>query len=551
MSVLHRPTCFLALILLPLSSWATVDNPYQERPNIIVILADDLGYSDIGCYGSEIPTPHIDSLASNGLRFSRFYNSARCSPTRAALLTGLHPHQAGMGILAEVPGIPVEVDSSTARGYQRVLSRDAVTLAEVLRPAGYHTYLAGKWHLGYHGEERWPLARGFDRFYGLVAGASSFFRPESPRGLTLDNSPLPAPEGEYYITDALTDYAIKFLDEPRDRDPFFLFLSYTAPHWPLHAREEDIQKFIGTYRSGWDVLREARFARQIDLGIIPADTVLSPRDADVRAWDNLSRRQQTELDYRMAVYAAQVHRMDWNIGRVISALNEKGILDTTLIFFLSDNGASAEPYTDLGGGEFADVNASDQVMLAGVDRRGGSSYGSGWANAGSTPFRKHKSRLHEGGIITPLIVHWPAGLKVAPGTITPALGYVTDFMPTVLEVTGAAYPEHYNGEEIQPWVGRSLVPQFAPDPAPEDTWLFWEQYDNKAVRFGDWKAVQAAEPSSAWELYNMADDATELNNLADREEGMLHRLTTAWNAWAKSHRVLPKKIVPLNDNAKN
>lgn len=510
------------------------------RPNIVVILADDMGFSDIGCYGSEIPTPHLDSLAHHGLRFARFYNSARCSPTRAALLTGLHPHQAGMGILAEVPGKPVDAD--VAPGYRRVLSRDAVTLAEVLRPAGYRTYLAGKWHLGYDGQEKWPLARGFDRFYGIVAGASSFFRPEDPRGLTLDNTPLPAPEGDYYTTDAFTDYALQFLREPRAAAPFFLFLSYTAPHWPLHARPEDIAKFVGLYRGGWDKLREARLARQIELGILPAGTSLSPRDEEVRAWDSLTETQQTELDYRMAVYAAQVHRMDWNIGRVVEALKDQGTLENTLIFFLSDNGASAEPYTDLGGGDFADVNAADQVMLAGVDRRGGSSYGSGWANAGNTPFRKHKSRLHEGGIITPLIVHWPAGLKAAPGFITPAPGYLTDFMPTILEVTGASYPDEFNGETIQPLVGTSLVPHFSGAAPPSPAWLFWEQYDNKAVRFGDWKAVQAAEQGSPWELYHMAKDPTELDDLANREAPTLQRLISAWQAWAETHRVLPKKV---------
>jgi arylsulfatase len=532
--------CCLLFVGVFSPAYLLAEGAAASRPNIVVILADDLGYSDIGCYGSEIPTPHLDALAQNGLRFKNFYNSARCSPTRAALLTGLHPHQAGMGILAEVPGFPVDTSDKTPPGYRRVLGRDAVTLAEVLRKAGYHTYLAGKWHLGYHGQERWPLARGFDRFYGLVAGASSFFRPEEPRGLTLDNLPLPVPEGDYYITDAFTDYALTFLREQDDSEPFFLFLSYTAPHWPLHARDEDIERFVGTYRSGWDQIRKERLERQVSMGIMAPGTLLSPRDEDVRDWDSLSEQEQTELDYRMAVYAAQVYRMDWNIGRLIEFLRLEKALDNTLIFFLSDNGASAEPYTDLGGGEFANINASDEVMLAGVGRGGGSSYGSGWANVGSTPFRKHKSRLHEGGIVTPLIAHWPAGIKVAPGSITPALGYITDFMPTILEVTGASYPDQFNGVDIQPTVGKSLAPHFSADSSPSSTWLFWEQYDNKAVRFGDWKAVQPAEHGSPWELYDLEKDPTELTNLADQEADILERLTVAWQLWAEAHRVFPK-----------
>ena len=514
--------------------------PTPPRPNIVVILADDMGFSDLGCYGGEIPTPHLDALAKNGLRFTQFYNTARCSPTRAALLTGLHPHQAGMGTLAEDPG--KRAPANAASGYREVLGRDAVTLAEVLRPAGYRTYLAGMWHLGYHGQEKWPLARGFERFYGLISGASSYLAPTEPRGLTLDQTPLPAPDSkDYYTTDAFTDHALQFLAAQRDDQPFFLYLAFTAPHWPLHARDEDIRKFVGRYRGGWDRLRAQRFARQRELGVVPAHAQLSPRDDGARAWDSLTAEEQTQLDYRMAVYAAQVHRMDHNVGRLVAQLRARGQLDRTLILFLSDNGGCAEPYIDVGGGAFSAVN---QPAAAGAGGRNagpnGSSYGTGWANASNTPFRRYKSRLHEGGIATPLIAHWPAGLKTTPGATTAAPGYLTDVMPTALELSGAAYPTEFAGHKIQPLVGRSLAPLFRGGELPGDRWLYWEQYNNKAVRHGSWKAVQPAEADSPWELYNLAADPTELNNLAAAQPEKLRELTAAWDTWARTHRVLPK-----------
>jgi len=510
------------------------------RPNIVILLVDDMGFSDIGCYGSEIPTPNLDALAKGGLRFTQFYNTARCSPTRAALLTGLNPHQAGMGTLAEDPG--KQAPAEAAPGYREVLSRDSVTLAEVLRPAGYHTYMAGKWHLGYHGREKWPLARGFERFYGIVAGAASYLNPSGPRGLTLDHTPLPSPDQkDFYLTDSFADHAVQFLSAQKDQNPFFLYLAFNAPHWPLHARDEDIARFVGRYRAGWDRLRIERHARQLTLGVIPVGTVLSPRDDGVRAWDALTPGQQTELDYRMAVYAAQVHRMDHEVGRVIDHLRTQGQLDNTLIFFLSDNGACAEPYDDLGGGAFTAIN---QPAAAGSGGKhvgpNGSSYGTGWANVSNTPFRRYKSRLHQGGIATPLIVHWPAGLKTKPGALTPTLGYLTDLMPTVLEVTGATYPREFGGQTIQPLVGRSLAPVLRGDELPADRWLFWEQYNNKAVRHSSWKAVQPAEADSPWELYDLAADPTELRDQSKNRPGILRELTTAWDTWATTHRVLPK-----------
>ncbi len=512
-------------------------------PNLVVILADDMGYADLGCYGGLVDTPHLDALAAAGLRFTRFYNSARCSPTRAALLTGLHPHQAGMGILAEDPNAFAAEDA--APGYQRFLNDRCLTLPEALRPAGYRSYLAGKWHLGLHGEEKWPRQRGFDRFYGLLSGASSYFAPRDPRGLTLDNTQLPPPaDPEYYTTDAFTDHALAFLDEHPADAPFFLYLSFTAPHWPLHARPEDIDRFSGRFRSGWDELRPRILERQKALGVVPPHAALSPRDDGVRPWEALTPEQRDRLDHRMAVYAAMVHRMDWNIGRLVERLRETGRLEDTLILFLADNGACAEPYTDLGGGEFTAINDPAAGGAGGpAAPAGGSSYGTGWANLSNTPFRRYKARLHEGGIRTPLIAHWPAGLRTAPGATTDALAHVVDLAPTLLELAGVAYPETRDSIPLEPLAGRSLAPVLAGGAGEEPEFLLWEQYRNKAVRRGDWKAVQPAEAEAAeaWELYDLATDPTELHDLAAREPELLRELVAAWRHWAETHAVLPRQ----------
>lgn len=525
-----------ALLLSSLPALLAADAP-AKKPNIVLIMADDMGYSDIGCYGSEIPTPNLDALAAGGLRFTQFYNSARCSPTRAALLTGIHPHQAGMGRLANET---IGQKAQHPAAYLGYLNDRCLTLAEVLRPAGYRTYLAGKWHLGQSDEAKWPLQRGFDRFYGILSGSSSYLRPEGERPLSRDNQILPAPtEPNYYTTDAFTDFAIQTVRETKPGQPFFLYLAYTAPHWPLHAMPEDIAKFVGKYRAGWDQLRAQRLAKMKSLGLVSADTPLSDRDPGTRAWDALTPAQQTDLDYRMAVYAAQVHRMDANIGRLVATIRERGELDHTLIVFLSDNGGCAEPYTDLGGGQQDEVNDPT--------KRGSISYGQGWANASNTPFRRFKSHLHEGGISTPLIVHWPAGLKTKAGALDPTPGYLTDIMPTFLEVSGASYPRESKGQVLIPLSGRSLVPNFtgrAPSPAAPRT-FFWEQYGFKAVRVGDLKAVFSPKAmydrlnSDRWELYNLATDRTEAHDLAAQRPDDLKKLVALWNTWAAEVQVEP------------
>ena len=501
----------------------------DPRPNVLLILADDMGFSDIGCYGGEIPTPNIDALARGGLRFTQFYNSARCSPTRAALLTGLQQHQTGMGILGEDPNEAAPPDA--APGYTRHLSRDCVTVAEVLKSAGYFTCMAGKWHLGYHREEYWPMQRGFDRFYGILAGAASYLKPQGGRGLWDGNRRLDPPaDADYYTTDAFADRALRFIGEQKDR-PFFAYLAFNAPHWPLHARAEDIGKFKGRYLKGWDRLRDERWERQLAEGIVKKEWGLSPRDSGARAWETLSDEQKVQLDYRMAVYAAQVHRMDFQIGRVIDALREDGRLDNTVVMFLSDNGGCAEPYTDLGGAAFGQINNPDNG--------GAVSYGTGWANASNTPFRRFKSNLNEGGISTPLIVHWPAGLKTRPGALTETRGYLTDIVPTVLELAGAAYPAEFQGHPIKPLEGRSFASVLAGGGRPQPEWMFWEHYNDRAARKGDWKILGRI-GSDHWELFNVANDRTEQHNLATEKPGLVTELATAWQKWAETHQVLPR-----------
>jgi len=506
------------------------------RPNIVLILADDMGFSDIGSYGSEIPTPNLDALAAGGLRFTQFYNTARCSPTRAALLTGVHPHQAGMGRLAEEAS---DLTTQHPAGYLSYLAPNSVTLAEALRPAGYRTYMAGKWHLGQRDPSKWPLQRGFDRFYGLLTGVSSYFKPVGDRGLTLDNRQLPPPtDPDYYTTDAFTDFAIQTVREHASSTPFFLYLAFTAPHWPLHARPADIAKFTGQYRAGWDSLRAARHARQKSLGLFAADAPLSPRDAGARAWEELTPAEQTDLEYRMAVYAAQVHRMDWNIGRLVATLREQGQLENTLLIFLSDNGGCAEPYTDRGGQPAERIN--DPAFSGPV------SYGTGWANASNTPFRNFKSQLYEGGIATPLIVHWPAGLKAKQGSIDPTPGYITDIMPTALAVSGAPYPRTNHARPTPPLEGRSLLPVLlGSPPAPAPRIFAWEQYGYKSVRRGDLKAVFAPpglhdrRGRGQWELYDLAGDRAESHDLAATRPDDLKKLIAFWDEWAARAQVFP------------
>jgi arylsulfatase len=518
-----RAVCVCLLTVAAVPAPARADRP----PNILLILADDLGWSDLGCYGGEIRTPTLDALAADGLRFTQFYNSARCSPSRAALLTGLHPHQVGMPNLG---------------GH---LNDRCVTLAEALAPAGYDCFMSGKWHLGKPG----PIARGFREFYGFVEAHSVDCWDERAMVRLPEGRPKrPYPPGTFYATDAITDHALDFLAGARrtpDR-PWLLYVAYNAPHFPLHAPEADIAKYQALYAQGWDSVRARRLARQEELGVVPRDLALTPRsvipanrfnqqtgwaDRENPAWDSLPDDRRADLARRMAVFAAMVDHMDRGIGRLVAELRSTGQLDDTVILFLSDNGACAE-WDPLG---FDGSSGPRNVLHRGDDlaRVGGPgsyiSYGSGWANASNTPWRLYKHYIHEGGIATPFIAHWPRGLK-RRGELEARPCYLTDVMPTCLELAGVSYPPRHDGHDILPHEGLSLLGAFRGEPAPPRL-LFFEHEGNRGVRDGPWKLV--ALHDKPWELYNIEADRGEMMDLADRQPDQVRRLAAAWDAWAE------------------
>lgn len=504
----------------------------KELPNIIIILADDMGYSDIGCYGSEIPTPNIDKLAQNGIRITQFYNSGRCCPTRASLLTGLHPHQTGIGEMTVEPERKKDFDN-VPPAYQGYLNRECVTMAEVLKQSGYKTYMTGKWHLGQHREESKPLQRGFDKFYGILSGASSFFEPSGLRSLSYGNDTLPVPKQPYYTTDAFTDSAIAFVKQTPQNEPFFLYLAYNAPHWPLHAKKEDIAKFRGKYKElGWDKMRENRFQRQKEMGIVPQGANLSERDYRVPAWEEVDEKQKDESDYRMATYAAQINAIDYNVGKLIEFLKKNRLLQNTLILFLSDNGAEAG-HNVFGDRPVEEIN--EFRVWWNID------YGIAWANASNTPIYNYKTTVHEGGISTPLIVHWPDFIKDQKGKITNQTASLIDLMPTIIEVAGAKYPDTFhNGNNIYPNEGYSLLPVFKTGTGQAHEYMYWEHIGNCAIRKGDWKAVKRLEDEK-WLLYNIKDDRIESTDHSAQHPEIVKELNDKWYEWANSHFVLPKK----------
>ena len=494
------------------------EDTVPARPNVVVIMADDLGFSDIGCYGSEIATPHLDRLAADGLRFTQFYNAGRCCPTRAALLTGLYSHQAGVGHMVQDRGLP---------GYQGYLNDRCVTVAEALRPAGYATFLAGKWHVG---EDRphWPCDRGFDRSYALVSGGTNYFRLDPGRKLARDDQ-LIEPDDGWYVTDAISDHAATFIAEhDPQQGPFFLYVAYTAPHWPLHALPEDIARYRERYREGWDALRRERRQQMIELGLIDAQWPLAPRDRAAPAWEELSPADQDAYALKMAVYAAQIDRMDQGIGRIVDQLRQRGVEEETLIMFLADNGGCAEDIDR--GAPGVPPGEADSFL----------SYGLPWANASNTPFRRFKHFVHEGGIASPLIVRWPG--VVPPGAIAHEPAHVIDVMATCLDVSGAEYPTIRNGQPIPPLEGKSLRPNFAEGPRVGHDAIYWEHEGNRAVRQGDWKLVSRF--PGDWELYDLRTDRTELNDLAEQHPEKVAELKALYEAWAARCGVLPWDQVP-------
>ncbi len=515
----------------------------MTQPNLILILADDLGYSDIGCFGSEIATPHLDRLAANGARFSQMYSFARCCPSRAALLTGLHPHQAGVGHMVENRGTPA---------YQGFLRDDAVTIAEVLKGAGYTTLMSGKWHVGgflpAREPESWrpgapgfptPLDRGFDRFYGTLAGAGSFFYPHAltEDGVFIDDFP-----DDFYYTDAISDKAVDMIaNAHRSGAPFFLHLAYTAPHWPLHAPPEDIAKYAGAYRGGWDVLRQQRHEQLNSLGLLDAAWPISPRDDDSHAWSAEPNADWEDL--RMATYAAMIDRMDQGIGRILAQLDALDIADDTLIIFLSDNGGCAEYLAEDGWTnsyvprlpDGRPVQVGNRVGLRPGPADTYMSYDLPWANASNSPFRLYKHWVHEGGISSPCIVSCPA-LIGEPLTVHSPVQFI-DVLPTFAELAGADYPAEHRGQAIQPPEGESFLPALQGQAWQREKPLYWEHEGNRALRLDEWKLVSKF--PGDWELYNMTEDRTELNDLSAGEAQRVAAMSGLYDRWAARCEVRP------------
>ncbi len=486
------------------------------RPNIVVILVDDMGFSDLGCYGSEIPTPNLDALAKSGLRFTQFYNTARCCPSRAALLTGLYSHQAGVGHMTENQRLP---------GYVGHLNDSCVTMAEVLKPAGYFTAMTGKWHVG-HNEGVTPKSRGFERSLNAAAGgfylaqrAQLFLNGEK---IASDDPRLPQ---DWYSTDLWTTFGLKFIDEAlAAKQPFYLHLCHNAPHFPLQAPKADIEKFLGKYQIGWEEVRARRYARQLEMGLIDKQWASSPLPAAVKAWKDVPAEEQKRFDHLMATYAAVVYRLDKSIGDLVDGLKQRGVLDDTLLLFMSDNGGNAEGGP--AGHTEGDPSTAKSKWFCGES----------WAYAENTPFRLYKHFNHEGGVSTPLIAHWPAGIA-ARDELRRQPSHLIDVMATVVEVSGAAYPKVFNGRSILPMEGRSLVPAFADKPIEREA-IYWEHEGNAAVRAGDLKLVRQGR-NGAWELYDMKVDRTELHDLAKSQPEKTQDLATLWQTWAERAHVLP------------
>jgi arylsulfatase A-like enzyme len=506
------------------------------RPNVILILADDMGYSDLGSFGSEIDTPNIDRLAMGGVRFTEFYNAARCVPTRASLLTGVYPHQAGIGHM---------LGRSPNGLYNGDLSRNVMTMAEGLRGSGYATYMTGKWHLtpwrsgAANVVDNGPTGRGFDRFYGIITSIRSYYDPPS---LMEDGRELRHTTGDYHFTDAVTDHAVQYINAPRaEATPYFLYVAYAAPHWPLHARESDIAKYRGRFKAGWDRLKAARHDRQVKAGIIDRAWPMPSRDPQEVPWDRVKPEYRDWFDERMAVYAAQIEQMDRGIGRILAAAEARGGMERTLVIFLSDNGGCAEEIGPEGRAEgFVERTRRGAAVRLGNDPRINpgpedtfASYGLEWAGLSNTPFRRYKSFVHEGGIATPLIVSWPSKLKP---TITHELGHVVDLMPTLLEVAGATYPSEVNRRAVVPVEGRSLLPVLAGGTRPEVVYG-WEHEGNRAIRRGTWKLV--SQFLRGWELYNMKSDRTETDDLASRMPDRVAAMSRLYDVWAARTGVKP------------
>ena len=534
--------CFLIAIGV-----AGCTNPQQEsktgKPNIIIIMADDLGYSDLGCYGGEIHTPNLDGMASKGIRFTQFYNAARCCPTRASLLTGKYPHQVGLVFNG------------------RTMSRNAATIAEVLKANGYHTGMAGKWHLSetraldnneeqlkwlahqkdssiFAPLESYPCNRGFEDHWGVIWGVVDYYDPFS---LVHNEDAVKEVPDDFYITDFITDKSIELIDRfHKDDKPFFLYIAHNAPHWPLHALPEDIAKYKGVYGAGWDVLRKQRYDRMVKLGLVdPSIAPLAPNESGM-FWNDC--KDKAWESKHMEAHAAMVDRMDQGVGRVLQKLKETGEINNTLILFLADNGASPERGYPPGFDRPGQTREGEEIIYPNqkYDHPGPENtwryIGKAWAGAINSPFRYWKKESFEGGNCTPLIVHWPAGLPERENTINNGVGHVIDILPTCMELAGTSYPDSINGLATTPIEGKSLIPLFKNEiKATHDT-LFWEHEGGRALRIGDWKI--AALQNHPWELFNLAKNRTETINLAEDFPDKVQEMESAWKKNYK--RVYPK-----------
>ena len=521
------PLTFLTLLCLSAASCLNA----ADKPNILYILADDLGFSDLGCFGGEIETPVLDSLAKGGVRLTQFYNTGRCCPSRAAILTGQYPHRVGLGHMT--------TNDLGRPGYRGVVSSEAQTIAQVLKPAGYRSFIAGKWHLGTPD----PTGNGFEEFYGTLVSAKRFFDSDHLVRFPEGRQARQYPEGEFYATDAVTDHALDFLKLARETpdQPWFLYLAYHAPHFPLHAPKQDIDKYADRYHSGWDQLRNERLKRKKEMGIVAADTRLTPRSTWQNygetktgtnpAWDDLPEDRRLDLARRMAIFAAMVDRMDAQLGRVIDDLKAAGEFGNTLIVFTSDNGACFE-WDPFG---FDIKSSNENILHVGdmLDEMGTPgtfhSVGSGWANAGNTPWRMYKHFVHEGGIASPGIVHWPDGLKVKAGAIIHDPSHIIDLLPTAMAVSGA----DYTGTLSLP--GVDLINQLNNGGAERT--LFFEHQGHRAVRQGNWKLV--AFDDKPWELYDFSVDRTELNDLSKTHPEKVKLMEAAWDKWGEENNVTP------------
>jgi len=542
--------CMLCLILFVVSVYA---QPPRDQPNVLVILFDDLGYSDLGCYGGEIDTPHIDGLASKGVRFESFYNSARCCPSRASLMTGLYPPQAGIASFTTP-----NPHKRNGPAYLGRLNDQCVTLAEVLKPAGYGCYYVGKWHMH---SKTGPIERGFDEFYGYMMAHShnqwdaDFYR-RFPEGRKKE---IDQPQGEFYATDVFNDYAIEFIKQGQKcRQPWFLFLGHSSPHFPVQAPAASADRYFQQYMRGWDVLRKKRYERMQAIGLIDGarwtltGRSLVPVDRDDiangypgkpnPAWDSLDRDRQRDLARRMSLFAAMVEHVDRGVGQIVDHLKQTQDLDNTLIMILSDNGACYEwgpfGFDGVSRRGITKLHTGEELRkMGGPDTH--HSYGSAWSNLGNTPLRLYKHFTHEGGVCTPFIAHWPKGIR-SQGQWIRERGHLIDVLPTLRAATGADYPKRFQGRDIYPEEGVNLLPVFNRTTLPERP-IFFEHQAARGLIRGDWKLVWGKRMpwDIDWELYNLKQDRCETKDLADQHPERVKQLSDEWLGYARRVKLYP------------